>query len=217
MKEIFDGRCARCGNQFISCSNNLYVCMSCGMKHSIEYLMLNADYDEILEHLHYHGKVSLEKCPYDVQNAVELKRKGNYVGAQKIYIDIYKKTGILYVDMALWWYKVLVSAGSLARALNLLSYTLRPLRATASAYPPEQILHFYELVYRIEGIGRTNVEEYIKSISGNPDYIFDKDKIDVLCRSKRYIPVIEDLLKHDIHLSRTIFKMCTNYEQDVPW
>ena len=217
MKEIFDGVCKRCGNQIFSSSGSDYVCMSCGMKHSLEYLMLISDCDEILEHIYYYGKISLERCPHDVQKAVELKRAGKYASAQNVYINLYKQTGILYADMALWWYKVLVSAGALDRALTLLSFTLKPLRSIRHAYPPEQILHFYELIYRIEGIGGADLEEYVKSVSGNPNYVFDKDKIDVPCRSRRFIPIIEDLINHDLRLSRMIFKMCTNYEKDVPW
>ena len=212
MKTIFDGKCTRCGS---FCDS--FTCSNCGMTHSIELLMLNSDFDKIASHLNYYKKVSLEKCPYDVQEAVTLKRKGEYAAAQKIYIDLYKKNGILYADMALWWYKVLVSAGSISRALALLSFTLPPLRASFSLYPPEQELHFYELLFRIEGVGGASLEEYLVSVSGNPNYKFDKDQIDVTYKSGRYIHLVKDLIEHDTELSRLIFKMCTNYEKDVPW
>ncbi|MBE6576973.1 MAG: sel1 repeat family protein [Ruminococcaceae bacterium] len=199
--------CLRC-NRILNYGN--IVCPHCGMIQDTNLKIMIKDYQNIYEHLHIVGKVSLEDCPYDFSQAVELKRSGRYIEANRFYIDLYKKTNVIYIDMALGWYKVLASGGAPSRALNLLSRTLKPLREKNDIYTPEQILHFYELIFRIEGIGDCELNEYLAAISGNSNYTFDENKIDVVCQKGKYMDVVEDLKVGDPRLYRTIFNICNS-------
>lgn len=115
----------------------------------------------------------------DYQVAIELRKAGKYYESANIFIDYILKSGKLNPMILLELYKAIACSGRLSITMITLYNTkmifdsLNPLLQLTSTSGPKSIIdeHVIKLKEAIKG-GKEKVVEYLKNLSGNPNYKF---------------------------------------------
>ena len=182
--------CLRCN---AAIDSEALVCPYCAMIQSKSLRMVQEDFYVVYDHFINYGRVSNEACPYDVSEAVQLKREGKFVEANRYYKDLYFRRGILYTDMADWWHKTLASAGAVACALSILAHTMGEADKACGGYPSQNYLHLEHLILCVERDCNMSIEQYIRILSGNPSLQINESLIDIECGTGRFSSFVTDL------------------------
>lgn len=153
--------------------------------------------NDLLDNL---DKYNTKNCYYpdrledSIQLAIDYKTKGKYLKAVKEYLEIFKRENSIYGAILIFLYKVLACAGLITEAINIIKlgekiYIESGAKDTVPEVIRKTIPSAYESHYNrlIEAFdNESTLYNYLKSISGNNNYIFNIP----------YNLMLEDLRKH---------------------
>lgn len=182
--------CLRCGNQI---KEDDFICRFCGMFQNKTTRIVQNDYWEAYDHIKKFGIISNEPCPYDVSEAVQLKREAKFIEANRYYKDLYFKKGILYTDMADWWHKTLAAAGAVTCALSILGITQETANRANGGCISQNYLHLAQLALCIENDCNISIVQYIQTLAGRSLPFFSLETIDFPCGRGTLLPFINNL------------------------
>lgn len=120
-----------------------------------------------------------EAWEHQVSRAVELKRRGQFLESAKIYVDLCRDGGTVYTSILNGLYKTVATAGDLLNANFILMrgqniYRLNPHGPSVDAGIGSNFAdHLSRLIAATES--RERLEDYLRSISGNPRYYPPRD------------------------------------------
>ena len=125
---------------------------------------------------------------YWADQALQLKRQGKYVDSCSLYFQNILSRGEISFGWAQGIFKTLACAGDIADALAFGREWMNFADMNASE-PDRLLMHFSTLVQLVKNpyADSTTFPEYLKSISGNPNYSIDMSQTDlytdeVLCK-----------------------------------
>jgi len=139
-----------------------------------------SEFDETLD-----KGLSTSSAPYPpswenhVRQAVELKRRGQFLASAKIYVDLSRTDGTVYTGTLNALYKTVASAGDLLNGNFILMrgqniYRLNPHSPSVAAGIASNFAdHLSRMIAATES--RARLEDYLRSICGNPRYYLPRD------------------------------------------
>lgn len=176
--------CKMCGMKFMDV---FYECPNCGKKRDADLLIMQNELTKPMEMISA-ANVSIEKFPLDISSAMDLQKQGSYLYANRDYIRFFNLTNMgtllagakptLYADFALQWYKTLACAGDVQDAVILLLKVTQRCIFNEGRFSPAH-LHSFTLICCLAGHGKRNLLEYLKKLSGNPNYVLPKINIQI--------------------------------------
>lgn len=131
-----------------------------------------------------------------IDEAVELKRNGQYEESIDIYIELTRDSRTLYSGILMYLYKVVASAGYLAEGLCLLEigkdlYDSDPSPVHVMAGIPSNFhVHLHQLFSACRS--ESDLYSYLQSISGNASFTLERDYLQMLDDLYNYIQRVQD-------------------------
>ena len=116
--------------------------------------------------------------PTATDEAVELKRRGEYVKSSRFYADYMRDNGILTPMMAMAWFKCLAAGGDTQDAFLIAEYLMS--RNPPECYAKNMLQqHMQTLKQLIEMREKRSLLQYLGQLSGNPQYMMAITDVDV--------------------------------------
>ena len=121
--------------------------------------------------------------PTATDEAVELKRKGEYLKSSRYYADYLRDHELLTPMMAMGWFKTLATGGDTKDALWIADYLL-------DSNPPECYAtttlrqHKDTLKQLTDSLDKKSVLQYLQFLSGNPYYCMVATDVDVFAETE---------------------------------
>ncbi len=114
-------------------------------------------------------------------DALNLKRKGDYVGACKLYFDQIPRRGAVTIGWAEGIFKTLASAGDIADAMRFGFEWYNSFADKAQIDSDKLVMHLGNLLVLVQENPNVTMSfpEYLKAISGNPNYSIDMRQTDL--------------------------------------
>lgn len=116
--------------------------------------------------------------PTATDEAVELKRRGEYVKSSRFYADYMRDSNILTPMMAMAWFKCLAAGGDTQDALILADYLYanNPPECYATGMLKQHVQTLKQLIDRRD---KRQLLQFLGQLSGNPQYSMAITDIDV--------------------------------------
>lgn len=113
--------------------------------------------------------------------ALNLKRAGDYVGACKLYFDQIPRRGAITIGWAEGIFKTLASAGDIADAVEFGFEWYGNFANKAQINSDKLVMHLGNLLALIQENPNVTMSfpDYLKTISGNPNYSIDMRQTDL--------------------------------------
>jgi hypothetical protein len=104
-----------------------------------------------------------------IKEAVELKRRGEFLASAEVYVDLSRQSGIVYEGVLSALYKTVASAGDLVGGMSVLANAARGHTGNNDSVNDHQT--------RLTNSWRSKVEleNYLRDLSGNASYRFPRD------------------------------------------
>ena len=116
-------------------------------------------------------------------DALNLKRSGDYVGACKLYFDHIPRCGAITIGWAEGIFKTLASAGDIADALEFGLEWYNNYADQSQIKSDNLVMHLINILGLVQNnpiiASKMSFPEYLKSISGNPNYSIDMKQTDL--------------------------------------
>lgn len=108
----------------------------------------------------------------EIQQAIQFKRKGEYLLANRKYIDVIKYMKVLVSSVLYSWYKVLAPATAFNEALYVIRFSELIMDKTVdpNAGPWQQTAQRIELENLLNSNNEKELELYLSAIAGNEKY-----------------------------------------------
>lgn len=112
----------------------------------------------------------------EIQQAIQFKRNGEYILANRKYIDVITYMKVLVSSVLYSWYKVLAPATAFNEALYIIRFSELIMDKTVDAnYGPwQQTAQRIEFEHILNSNDETELESYLSDISGNKKYKLPK-------------------------------------------
>ena len=118
---------------------------------------------------------------YWADDALNLKRRGDYVGACKLYFDQISRRGAITIGWAEGIFKTLASAGDIADAVDFGFEWYNNFADPAQIDSDKLVMHLGNVIVLVQNNPNATMTfpEYLRAISGNPYYSVDMNQTDL--------------------------------------
>lgn len=111
--------------------------------------------------------------------ALNLKRKGEYVEACRLYFDQIPRRGAITIGWAEGIFKTLASAGDIGDAVDFGFEWYNNYANKAQIDSDKLVMHLGNVIALVQGQATMSFPDYLKAISGNPNYTVDMNQTDL--------------------------------------
>lgn len=145
-----------------------------------------------------------------LQQAIELKRRGSFLQSARIYVDVSRSSGVVHTDALLGLYKTVATAGHLVGGLQVLHNGDRIYRENPDPLAVAAGIESSFADHRARLLAATRspllLEDYLRSIAGNPGYYMPRDYATMVAELKAHIEWFASAVQNLSELSESASK-----------